>query len=82
MAKQNKKLEIYVVKDTAAGQCFAINPQNPLAVAQNIKGMYDALMHIRTLNANFTNSALANDNFRSSTINLIREVLTAIEGKE
>ena len=59
---------------TAVNACISVNESNPLAVAQNIKAMYEALQCARySLQTGFETK---------SAINKAKQVLSQIESKE
>ncbi len=75
MAKQYLfENEMSKVNYAAGEQCRQVNPSNPLAVAQNIKGMYEAL---KRLLAQYNELAPALANYGAASE--AHEVLTAIE---
>ncbi len=77
MAKQNitpwGRSEFEVFDDTSFNQCKSINPSNPLAVAQNIKGMAQLLKDARAW-------LMVDEHVTAQTLaGKLDEVLTAIE---
>ena len=65
---------------SAVNGCISINPENPLAVAESIKDLYEALKAILPSHTGYMESM--NWRVYNEVILQIRQVLAKVEGRE
>lgn len=65
------------IANVALLQCRFVNPDNPLAVAQNIKAMYEALKELWQV----THIYVGDGKFGDGIISQVSQVLSQVEAK-